>query len=144
LKKVIFGSSASINFAVSGYEELDPASLYDHYTSSSRDSWRPTPVFSGQSPSRPSEHLMSGGLLSPSKFLQSFASAKSLSVGFVDLGVPAANVKPADAKYGEGSAPNKRPHVEKGQSTLAQQPTQTAGDRVKAKKQKKVGKKIES
>jgi hypothetical protein len=146
LKEVVFGSSSSVNFAVVGYGDFDSSSAkpYGTYTPSSSDSsWRPTPASSSQSPPKITEHQMSGGLGDPPKSLQPYASSKSSSVGFSGLGVPAADVKAADSKYGEGLAANKQPRVEEELPTTTQQPTQPMDNRVKVKGQKKVGKMVE-
>ncbi len=81
---------------------------------------------------------MSGGLQSP--------STNSLHFGVAGLSVQSPAALSADAKYGEGSGPNKRPHTEEEQGVPQPQQgfqPQAAGDRQKRKGQKRVGKKLE-
>ena len=104
----MFGNAPQVSFAAAGYGEFDGrARPYESEGSLSRR------TYGGSSDLDEPQHancaMMSGGLPSP--------SIKSISYGMAGLR-NSSDAKMVQALYGEGSGPNKRPHVEEPQAEL--------------------------
>lgn len=109
LRMIVFGNDPQANFAAAGFGEFDGA-VRPYGTSSQA--------------SEASSSGSSGRATPSSSSIDSYVSprANSLQFGFSGLSIDhPADAKSAEAFLGEGSGPNKRPHVEE----VPEQPPQT-------------------
>ena len=129
LKEIVCGNAPQVSFAAAGYGEFDGQCRPFGSGCSNSTGGSNSGMYGGSSetlftPSQSSSAVMSGGLQTLS-FLTA-PSSKSISYGMAGLRSSSeSNV--VRALYGEGSGPNKRPHVElppqqmPGQSTRVNQ-----------------------
>lgn len=158
LRNLVFGDPPQVNFAIAGYGAYDGATKpYGSDLVKDNSGWKP------YNDSKPTSPTPVPGILTPTTSV----SSRSVGYGFSGLKlnseVPATETKAVEAFYGEGSGPNKRPHVEEIPEPVQnqqppqppQQPTQavpgpvpfqTATDTVpqppKKKGQRRVGKRV--
>ena len=123
LREILFGTSPQVNFAAAGYGDFD-GRVYPFGTSTSSVST--TPATRTPQTSTTSSPMTSGALATSAS-----SSSNAITIGCAGLSrqpaslpklsglsgptssdLTEANVNAIDANYGEGSGPNKRPHID--------------------------------